>query len=174
MKKDFTNIEKAVHLGNAMYSKGRECSSEPGEWFVRNISALYYMCRPTVTQRKAQIFFSKPDPKTAIGVSKEIITFPVHFCMNNDPFALGIKVWNMMDKTYIYGAVKIALPSIKYCKKIFLDRGGICFTKEKVIQGMRDNTLNSITPWSVEEKLPLDELDSASNTYYGRLFKKDK
>jgi hypothetical protein len=30
MKKDFSTIEKAVHLGNAMYSKGRECSSEPG------------------------------------------------------------------------------------------------------------------------------------------------
>jgi len=80
----------------------------------------------------------------------------------------------MMDKTYIYGAVKIALPSIKYCKKIFLDRGGIAFTKEKVLQGMRDNTLNSITPYPIDERLPLDELDSASNTYYGRLFRKDK
>jgi len=79
----------------------------------------------------------------------------------------------MMDKTYIYHAMKIVLPSIKYCKKIYLDRDGISFTKEKVLQGMRDGTLNSITPWPIDEKLPLDTLDSTSDAYFSRLFTKD-
>ncbi|EAR83697.2 hypothetical protein TTHERM_00827140 (macronuclear) [Tetrahymena thermophila SB210] len=149
LQKQFKAIVKAVLLGNAMAAKGAERKSKLGQWFQRNLSAVYYLCCPQTSQRKAHIFFSNPDQQTAISV------------------------WNMMEKSVVYQALKIVLPSIKYNKKIYIERDNLRYTKELILEEMKNQTLNSLFNPFADKKIVDSSCQQNQDSYYDQLFKKD-
>lgn len=73
---------------------------------------------------------------------------------------------NFVDKIFHYRAVKLLLPSISYKNKIYIERGGISFTRDSVLSGLQDNTLNTITPVNDQASFPMYNLDSTQDSYY--------
>lgn len=64
----------------------------------------------------------------------------------------------MMEKSVVYQAIKIVLPSIKYNKKIYIEKDNIRYSKQVILEEMKNKTLNTLhNPFS-EKKIE----DSAS------------
>jgi hormone-sensitive lipase len=62
----------------------------------------------------------------------------------------AFKAWNLGEKGMLKHMLPLFFPSIKYNKKIYLDRNFLSITSEFILKEYTNHTINTITPTPVE------------------------
>ncbi len=93
-----------------MVSKGAESSSNKVvQSVVQTFSAVFYMADKERANRRAQRFMADPTPSQAF------------------------KAWDLLEGTVMREALKLALPSIDYMRKIYVARTAPRITLQSVL-----------------------------------------
>mmetsp|Transcript_12581 Transcript_12581/g.10792 ORF Transcript_12581/g.10792 Transcript_12581/m.10792 type:complete len:246 (+) Transcript_12581:524-1261(+) len=79
-----------------MISKSEEQDSELMKKLTAGFGAIYYFFAESQANIKANLHYSSPNEQAAF------------------------KVWNMLEDKLVKGVMKVTLPSIKYCKKVYI------------------------------------------------------
>ena len=91
-KELFANIA----LGTASMSKGMQKKGKFSQFISSGFWGTYYLFSKKRRMEQADLFFSKPDLKTTL------------------------EIFNFLEKPFIKNIMKVALPSIKVVKKIYI------------------------------------------------------
>jgi len=119
IKKSFKKFVKSIHVGMSALSKTSHSDSQFTKKLTISFGAMYYFFMPSEAQKQTNLFYSQPIEKTAW------------------------EAWNFLEDEFVLNMMKITLPSIKYARKVYINKMFESLKLESIQEALESQTLNT-------------------------------
>jgi len=121
IKKSFKKFIKSIHVGMSALSRTSDSNNQFTKKLTVSFGAMYYFFMPNQAQKQTNLFYSQPIEKTAW------------------------EAWNFLEDEFILNMMKITLPSIKYARKVYINKMFEPVKLDSIKNALESQTLNTLS-----------------------------
>jgi len=122
IQRSYGRFLRSFAIGVSMLSRGDQYKNPIAKILLAGVGVIYDTLATSKTRRRVQLFYSKPSQK------------------------LAFKVWNLLDQKALLYIFRVAFPTVKHSRKVYIPRLYNFVTFDSIKRAYNDQTLNTTSP----------------------------